>query len=73
MALDNQGILEALLYTAGDEGLEEKQLLEILDISLSELQTLINNYHSEGLVIQHFGQTYVLTTKKKQLNILKHL
>lgn len=73
MALDNQGILEALLYTAGDEGLEEKQLLEILDISLSELQTLINNYHSEGLVIQHFGHTYVLTTKKEAAEYIEAL
>ena len=32
MALNDKGILEALLYTAGDEGLDEKQLLEILDI-----------------------------------------
>ncbi|HHA1027107.1 TPA: SMC-Scp complex subunit ScpB, partial [Staphylococcus aureus] len=26
--MDNHGILESLLFTAGDEGLDEKQLLE---------------------------------------------
>ncbi|PKR04031.1 SMC-Scp complex subunit ScpB, partial [Staphylococcus aureus] len=29
--MDNHGILESLLFTAGDESLDEKQLLEILD------------------------------------------
>ena len=28
MALTDKGILEALLYTAGDEGLETKQLVK---------------------------------------------
>ncbi len=35
--LDNHGILESLLFTAGDEGLDEKQLLEILDMSKNQL------------------------------------
>lgn len=64
MALTDKGILEALLYTAGDEGLETKQLIEILEITEDQLTTLINNYESEGLMIQKFGTTYVLTTQK---------
>ena len=44
MALNDKGILEALLYTAGDEGLEEKQILEILDIDQHRFHTLINEY-----------------------------
>ncbi len=63
--MDNHGILESLLYTAGDEGLDEKQLLEILDISKDQLVELIENYSSHGLIIQRFGTTYVLTTKKE--------
>ncbi|MBE7584101.1 SMC-Scp complex subunit ScpB, partial [Staphylococcus aureus] len=35
--MDNHGILESLLFTAGDEGLDEKQLLEILDMSKDQL------------------------------------
>ncbi|HCV5079569.1 TPA: SMC-Scp complex subunit ScpB [Staphylococcus aureus] len=63
--MDNHGILESLLFTAGDEGLDEKQLLEILDMSKDQLVELIENYSSHGLMIQRFGMTYVLTTKKE--------
>ena len=37
MALQDKGILEALLYTAGDEGLDQQQLLEILEIEPTTL------------------------------------
>lgn len=63
--MDKQAILEALLYTAGDEGIDTKQLLEILDITKPQLIELIDNYSSHGLEIHHYGQTYVLTTKKR--------
>ena len=53
MALNDKGILEALLYTAGDEGLDEKQLLEILDIDQTQLSQLVSEYISDGLEIQH--------------------
>lgn len=71
--IDNQGILEALLYTSGDEGLEQKQLLEILELNENELDQLIDTYQSPGLVIQKFGTTYVLTTKKTHRLILNSL
>lgn len=73
MALNDKGILEALLYTAGDEGLDEKQLLEILDIDQTQLSQLVSEYISDGLEIQHFGQTYVLTTKKDAANYIEKL
>lgn len=73
MALNDKGILEALLYTAGDEGLDEKQLLEILDIDQTQLSLLVSEYISDGLEIQHFGQTYVLTTKKDAANYIEKL
>jgi len=73
MALQDKGILEALLYTAGDEGLEEKQLLEILDIDQATLSKLVDDYESEGLTIQHYGQTYVLTTKKDAADYIEKL
>ncbi|MDC7993058.1 SMC-Scp complex subunit ScpB [Staphylococcus aureus] len=71
--MDNHGILESLLYTAGDEGLDEKQLLEILDISKDQLVELIENYSSNGLIIQRFGTTYVLTTKKEAATYIEQL
>ncbi|MFQ3853968.1 SMC-Scp complex subunit ScpB [Staphylococcus sp. 2S1] len=71
--MNDKGILEALLYTAGDEGLDEKQLLEILDIDQTQLSLLVSEYISDGLEIQHFGQTYVLTTKKDAANYIEKL
>ncbi|HCC5618973.1 TPA: SMC-Scp complex subunit ScpB [Staphylococcus aureus] len=71
--MDNHGILESLLFTAGDEGLDEKQLLEILDISKDQLVELIENYSSHGLIIKRFGTTYVLTTKKEAATYIEQL
>ncbi|MFB2383322.1 SMC-Scp complex subunit ScpB [Staphylococcus aureus] len=71
--MDNHGILESLLFTAGDEGLDEKQLLEILDISKDQLVELIENYSSHGLIIQRLGMTYVLTTKKEAATYIEQL
>lgn len=71
--MDKQAILEALLYTAGDEGIDTKQLLEILDITKPQLIELIDNYSSQGLEIHHYGQTYVLTTKKDAANYIEKL
>ncbi|AVQ36150.1 SMC-Scp complex subunit ScpB [Staphylococcus kloosii] len=73
MALMHNGILEALLYTAGDEGIEERQLLEILEYDQSTLHELISNYESPGLLIQKFGTTYVLTTKKEASEYVEKL
>lgn len=73
MALNDKGILEALLYTAGDEGLEEKQILEILDIDQHRFHTLINEYDACGLEIQHYGKNYVLTTKKDASEFIEKL
>ncbi|MCC3663073.1 SMC-Scp complex subunit ScpB, partial [Staphylococcus haemolyticus] len=63
--MDKHGIIESLLYTAGDEGLDEKQLLEILEINQAKLSELISSYASSGLIIQKFGSTYILTSKKE--------
>lgn len=73
MVLNDKGILEALLYTAGDEGLEEKQILEILDIEQDRFHTLIKRYDACGLEIQHYGEHYVLTTKKDASEYIEKL
>lgn len=71
--MDNHGIIESLLYTAGDEGLDEKQLLEILDINQAKLSELISSYTSSGLIIQKFGSTYILTSKKEASPYIEQL
>ncbi|MCG2360668.1 SMC-Scp complex subunit ScpB [Staphylococcus epidermidis] len=71
--MDNIAILEALLYTSGDEGLEQKQIIDILDINLNQLEDLVSKYHSQGLTIQRYGSTYVLTTKKETSTYIEQL
>ncbi|MCJ1656322.1 SMC-Scp complex subunit ScpB [Staphylococcus sp. NRL 16/872] len=71
--MGNIGILEALLYTAGDEGLEASQLAEILDIDLNALSNLIESFHSEGLAIQKYGNIYILTSKKEAASYIEQL
>ncbi|MDU3983998.1 MAG: SMC-Scp complex subunit ScpB [Staphylococcus epidermidis] len=71
--MDNIAILEALLYTSGDEGLEQKQIIDILDINLNQLEDLVSRYHSHGLTIQRYGSTYVLTTKKETSTYIEQL
>ena len=71
--MDNHGIIESLLYTAGDEGLDEKQLLEILEINQAKLSELISSYTSSGLIIQKFGSTYILTSKKEASPYIEQL
>lgn len=71
LILDKHGIIESLLY-GGDEGLDEKQLLEILEINQAKLSELISSYTSSGLIIQKFGSTYILTSKKKLHLILNN-
>lgn len=72
LILDKHGIIESLLYTNWDEGLDEKQLLEILEINQAKLSELISSYTSSGLIIQKFGSTYILTSKKKLHLILNN-
>lgn len=71
--MDKHGIIESLLYTAGDEGLDEKQLLEILEINQAKLSELISSYTSSGLIIQKFGSTYILTSKKEASPYIEQL
>jgi len=73
MVLELKGILEGLLYTAGDEGLEIEQITEILEISEEALSELVANYNSPGLIIQQYGSTLVLTTKSEVASYVEKL
>ena len=61
--------LEALLYAAGDDGLETDNLLQLLEISPSALRELANhlkdrlkNDENSGLQLICINHTYKLTT-----------
>ncbi|MGM0846019.1 MAG: SMC-Scp complex subunit ScpB [Bacillota bacterium] len=75
-----KGILESLLFAAGDEGLslkqvcavlelEEQQALEIIDILFAEY----NKDESRGITLIELAGTYQLVTKKEHASYLKKL
>ena len=71
------GLVEALLFVAGDEGLTEKQLIELTELKEKELKEIIENlkkqYESNdrGIRIEIFGETIKLVTKKEYKEYIK--
>nr|WP_033828507.1 SMC-Scp complex subunit ScpB [Bacillus andreraoultii] len=74
------GILESLLFAAGDEGLSLKQMANVMEIPEQEVLELLNLLQEEyeknkqrGITIVQFAGTYQLATKKEYVNYLKRL
>ncbi|KRG12744.1 SMC-Scp complex subunit ScpB [Lederbergia galactosidilytica] len=74
------GILESLLFAAGDEGLSLKQIGEAMGVSEENsfqlLDALKNRYEEDearGVTIVAFAETYQLVTKKEFSDYLKKL
>ena len=51
MSVSKLGLLEGLLYSLGDEGIEVNQLCELLEITPSQLKDLASEYERETLQI----------------------
>ncbi len=74
------GILESLLFAAGDEGLSTKQLTEVMEVTYIEalnlLETLSEKYAgspASGLVLLELAGAFQLATKKEYAPYLKKL
>lgn len=73
------GILEALLFAAGDEGVSVDQVVKVLDVTNLQATNLIENlieqYRDEerGLMIIEVGGVFQLVTKKEHSDYLKKL
>ncbi|MBI5975338.1 SMC-Scp complex subunit ScpB [Staphylococcus canis] len=65
--------LVAILYTVGEGGIHESELLEVLNIEQKELNKLIDSLHIPGLVIEHYGQSYMLATQKETAPFIESL
>ncbi|MTV22535.1 SMC-Scp complex subunit ScpB [Staphylococcus delphini] len=65
MTLKVTEALTAILYTVGEDGIDEAQLMASLDVDYETLTHAIDTLALPGLMIQKFGQTYVLTTQKE--------
>ncbi|MFB6465947.1 SMC-Scp complex subunit ScpB [Cytobacillus sp. Hz8] len=74
------GIVESLLFAAGDEGLTTKQIAEAIEVEEYEVEEIIHNLREEyetsdsrGIKIVQLAGTYQLATKKENSNYLKKL
>jgi len=74
------GIVESLLFTAGDEGLTKKQISEVLELDeivaegvLNELVNEYNKTEHRGIMIVQLAGTYQLATKKEFSTYIKKL
>ncbi|MFO1441761.1 SMC-Scp complex subunit ScpB [Bacillus sp. Bva_UNVM-123] len=75
-----KGIVESLLFAAGDEGLTLKQISLVLELDEVQTETivkeLIEDYQdnsTRGIVIVEIAGTYQLATKKENAAYLKKL
>lgn len=74
-----KAIIEALLYAAGDEGLNSQQLAKVLEIDQPQLESIMADmkeyYQQEdrGLELVEYGDIYMLSTKKEFAPYLKRL
>ncbi len=74
-----EGVIEALLYVCGDEGLTLEELSDIIDKPLEECKEMIlklkEKYIEEdrGLRINYLGNSFKLTTKEEYSEYFKKL
>lgn len=68
--MNKLGILEGILFVVGDEGINLKNLCEIMNIEMSEAKELLlklkESYESDsrGIRISYLGDAFKLTTKE---------
>lgn len=77
--MNKLAVLEGLLFVVGDEGLNLKQISEVLEVDEKEAKDLLKElqkeYESEsrGIRISFLADTFKLTTKKEHINYYKKL
>lgn len=72
-----KSVLEGLLFVSGDEGLTEKQISDVLDISLEQVSKLIDELNSDcnnrGITIKKYGSKVKFITKPEHAEYYKKL
>ena len=71
--------LESLLFVVGDDGLELKNILDILEIDESTALKILDEIKQEfdkgnhGIVLEQFGNKYKFVTKKENKEYIQRL
>src|SRR5574344_199574 len=74
-----KGVLEGLLFVAGDEGLTLEQICDILSVDLEQAKSLLldlkQSYETDdrGIRISYLGNAFKLTTKKEHKDYFQKL
>lgn len=75
-----KGIVESLMFAAGDEGLTIKQVAEVLEVTeqmalnlVEEMKQEYDNDSNRGISIVQLAGTFQLATKKENSQYLKKL
>ncbi|AMM93735.1 SMC-Scp complex subunit ScpB [Peribacillus simplex] len=74
-----KGILEALLFATGDEGLSVKQIASVLEITEYQARDIVESLKEEyisdvrGIQVIEIAGVYQMTTKKAHSDYLKRL
>ena len=70
--------LEALLYAAGDNGIEETHLFDLLEVNKEELSEIADELEKKlstdtnsGIQIIHIAHTYKLTTSPQTAKVIE--
>ena len=77
--MNKQGLLEGLLFVVGDDGLNLKQISDLLDEDIDTckeiLLSLKQSYEAEnrGIRISYLGDAFKLTTKKEHKDYYQKL
>ena len=77
--MNKLAVLEGLLFIVGDDGLNLKQISEILEISEDETKKLLSELQKEyekdsrGIRVSFLGNAFKLTTKKEHNDYYKRL
>lgn len=73
------GILEGLLFVVGDEGISLNTLCEVMDLTETEVKSLLKSLKEEyqndnrGITINYLGDAFKLTTKSEHKEYYKKL
>lgn len=81
MEINNwKGIVESLLFAAGDEGLSLKQIALVLEVDEIQAEVIVHELMKEyennpqrGITIVELANTFLFATKKENSNYLKKL
>jgi segregation and condensation protein B len=75
-----KGILESVLFAAGDEGLSLKQIAAVLEVDEIKAQEIINDMQQDyeknknrGILLLQIAGVFQLATKKEHAEYLKRL